>query len=609
MLKLALLSLGVVFGDIGTSPLYAVRESFAHHSLELSEANILGVLSLITWSLLIVISLKYLFVVMNAAMEGEGGILILTALVNRHKKTRWGLVCGLFGTALLYGDGVLTPAISVLSAVEGLKVATDFFVPYVLPITAGILLVLFFFQKTGTANVGRFFGPVVACWFVCLGLLGVAKIVQNPSVLRALSPTYGVEFFLRNGFAGVLVLGSIFLVVTGGEALYADMGHFGRRPIQIAWFGLVLPGLLLNYFGQGALLLDSPGALDNPFYRMAPDWALYPLVVLATAATVIASQALISGAFSLTAQAVDMGYLPKVKVVHTSKKRVGQVYVPTVNWLLALGCVGVVYGFRTSSALAAAYGVAVAVTMVITTILLYLLARTSWGWSRWRAGAVCGFFLIVDLGYAAGNIGKIPEGGWFPLTVALLVYTLMSTWRSGNWKLQKSESELADDWESFQSKFKLEGVRRIPGTAVYLTSKPGLVPVSLASSLRYFDALHEHVVILTVQTTELPFLRGRKRLEISQTPLGFKQVILHFGYLELQDVPGHLKRAHDRLGFEVADCIYVVSSTEMEHDGSPWKRWRLELFRFLDQNQTPVGRVFHLPSDRMVELGLTLKIE
>ncbi|HIB65988.1 MAG TPA: potassium transporter Kup [Phycisphaerales bacterium] len=607
--RLSLFALGIVFGDIGTSPLYAFRESF-EHGIDMSESNIYGVLSLITWSLLIVICLKYLVVVMRADHQGEGGILVLTALVSRHLKERWLLLLGLFGTALLYGDGILTPAISVLSAVEGLKVATDVFNPYILPITAAILISLFLFQSRGTGTVGKVFGPIVLCWFLVLGALGAYNIIDNVAILGAFNPYHGLQFFLNNGVTGLWVLGSVFLVVTGGEALYADLGHFGRRPIQLSWFLVVLPGLLLNYFGQGALLLKNPDALENPFYRMVPEWGLYPLVALATAATVIASQALISGAFSLTGQAVQIGYLPRIKVVHTSSEEQGQVYVPAINLLLAAGCLIVVTGFKTSSALAAAYGVAVTVTMVVTTVLLFFLARQAWEWSLKKAVVICGFFLAVDLAFFAGNVNKIPSGGWFPLTVAALVFLLMTTWRAGRSKLANALDALHRNWETFAEECRFEDRDRAEGTAVYLTGSLDRVPISLMASWRHFSTLHENIVLLHVVTEQQPFLRGTKRFEIAENELGFHLITLKFGYREVHDVPKLLTTAEAQLGYSVKDSIYFLGRTQTRlSDDSDWPRWRSALFLFLSRNSANMREFFRLPSAQTVELGLVAELD
>ncbi|MGH9893271.1 MAG: potassium transporter Kup, partial [bacterium] len=467
---LSLTALGIVYGDIGTSPLYAVRESFLpSHGLAVTPENVLGVLSLIFWSLILVISVKYLVFVLRADNRGEGGILALAALCTpmsvRRRGGRWWLIMlGLFGTALLYGDGAITPAISVLSAVEGLEVATPFFAPYIIPITIAILIALFLAQRHGTAKVGVMFGPVTLLWFVTLVVLGIRQIIEEPGVLAAASPVYAVNFFLENRWRAFVVLGSVFLVVTGGEALYADMGHFGKRPIRVAWFLLVLPALLINYFGQGALLIQTPDAVENPFYRMTPEWALYPVVLIATAATVIASQALISGAFSLTMQAVQLGYIPRVAIDHTSAREFGQIYIPAVNWALMLACIGLVLGFGSSSNLAAAYGVAVTTTMAITTVLLFVVARERWKWSLPVAASVTGFFLVVDLAFWGANIIKIPHGGWFPLVAGALIFGLMATWKRGRQILTERLSEGALPIELFVQDVASKSSPRVPGT-------------------------------------------------------------------------------------------------------------------------------------------------
>src|SRR5918997_844540 len=452
---LSLTALGIVYGDIGTSPLYAMRECFhGPHAIRATPDNIFGVLSLIFWALIIIISVKYCVFVLRADNHGEGGILALTALATPIKivsrREKWVLVVlGIFGAALLYGDGIITPAISVLGAIEGLNVATPLFAPYVVPVTIAILVGLFLIQSHGTAKVGKLFGPVMLVWFFVVALLGVAQIVRNPSVFGAFNPVHGFNFFLRNGWHGFLVLGTVFLVVTGGEALYADMGHFGKRPIRVVWYALVLPALMLNYLGQGALLIENPAAAENPFYRLAPEWALYPLIVLATSAAVIASQALISGAYSLTMQAVQLGFIPRFKIEHTSSTEAGQIYIPALNWALMIGCIAIVVGFGSSSNLAAAYGVAVTAKMVITTILLGVVAREKWDWSLPLVVALTGFFLVIDLAFFGANVIKIPHGGWFPLVVGAGIFLLMTTWKKGRRILAEriqSEAPLLEDF-------------------------------------------------------------------------------------------------------------------------------------------------------------------
>jgi len=550
---LSLTALGIVYGDIGTSPLYAVRESFLpSHGLAVTPANVLGVLSLIFWSLIVVISIKYLVFVLRADNRGEGGILALAALCTpmgiRQRGGRRGLIMlGLFGTALLYGDGAITPAISVLSAVEGLEVATPFFEPYIIPITIVILVLLFAAQRQGTARVGRVFGPVTLLWFATLAVLGIRQILQEPGVLAAASPVHGFSFFVENGWRGFVVLGSVFLVVTGGEALYADMGHFGRRPIRVAWFVVVLPALLLNYFGQGALLIHSPTAAENPFYRMAPSWALYPVVGIATAATVIASQALISGAFSLTMQAVQLGYLPRVAIDHTSAREFGQIYIPGVNWALMVACIGLVLGFRSSSNLAAAYGVAVTTTMVITAVLLFVVARERWRWSLPLAALMAGFFLAIDVAFWAANLIKIPHGGWFPLVVGAVIFGLMTTWQRGRGILTDRIGAGLLPAELFLRDIEAKAPPRVPGTAVFMYSNPAATPPAL-HNLKHNKVLHERVVFLAVETGEAPHVEAENRARIEDLGVGFYRVRLSYGFMDEPNVPAALAALKSELG-------------------------------------------------------------
>ena len=517
----AVAALGIVFGDIGTSPLYALREAFlAHEGLEVNQPNVLGILSLIFWSLVIIISVKYLVLVMRADNDGEGGILALTALVvprrgaTARPRRRVLILVGLFGTALLYGDGMITPAISVLSAVEGVGVATPVLEPYVIPIAVVILIGLFSIQRRGTGKIGSVFGPVMLVWFAVLAIFGLVQVVQQPVVLEALSPSYAVSFFVRNTGIGFLALGSIFLVVTGGEALYADMGHFGRRPIQLGWFGLVFPALLLNYFGQGALLLADPAAIDNPFYRMAPTWALFPLVLLATAATVIASQALISGAFSLTRQAVQLGYLPRVRILHTSAEKIGQIYVPSVNYVLMVACVGLVFGFRSSGNLAAAYGVAVTATMAITTVLFFVVTRDRWRWKLPHSLAVAGLLLVVDLSFLGANLFKIPDGGWFPLVAGLIVFTGLTTWKTGRQLVAARMRRGHLPIERFIASIAKNPPQRVAGTAVYMFPEPGPTPPALLANFRYNEILHERIVLLSVLIADVPRVPPARRATV-----------------------------------------------------------------------------------------------
>ncbi|NLA35804.1 MAG: KUP/HAK/KT family potassium transporter, partial [Actinobacteria bacterium] len=521
---LTLGALGVVFGDIGTSPLYALKESFhIHHGRQLivNEANVIGLLSLVFWALVIVISVKYIVFVMRADNEGEGGILALTALV-RPDGTRaranagWLVLFGLFGAALLYGDGMITPAISVLSALEGTEIVTDNVTPFILPTAIAILFVLFWFQKHGTAAVGKIFGPVMVLWFTTLGVLGLVHIFEDPAVFRAINPLNGVTFFVNNGMLGLFCLGSVVLVVTGGEALYADMGHFGRRPIKLAWYGLVLPGLMLNYFGQGAMLLADPTKIDNPFYRMAPEWAVWPMVILATLSTVIASQALISGAFSMTRQAVQLGYLPRVKITHTSESEEGQIYVPAINWMLCLACIALVVGFRTSSNLAAAYGLAVTVTMAMTTVLFYRVVRLRFGWSRVKALPVLGAILLIDLGFLGANVPKIPDGGWVPIVIGATFLLIFTTWNTGRSITGKRLAQQNRPLEEFVGTLGDPRIIRGPGLGVYMGSNPTVVPQSLSSHLRHASVLPTTVVVLAIKFENRPHVTGAERIEYDE---------------------------------------------------------------------------------------------
>lgn len=613
---LALAALGVVFGDIGTSPIYAFRESFhPSYGIDVSQANVLGVLSLIFWSLILVISIKYLVLVMRADNRGEGGIIALTALVlppgEEAKGRRWLLVlAGLFGAALLYGDSMITPAISVLSAIEGLEVATPMFAPYVIPITVGILFALFVFQSRGTAGLGAVFGPVTLVWFTVLGVLGMAALIEAPGVLVALDPRHGATFFVRNGWNGFLVLGSVFLVVTGGEALYADMGHFGIRPIRLTWFAAVLPALLLNYFGQGALIIAEPEAVEHPFFMMAPDWALYPLVGLATAATVIASQAVISGAFSLTRQAVQLGYLPRLRVEHTSEKQIGQVYLPAINWALAISCIGLVLGFRTSSDLAAAYGVAVTTDMVFTTILFVVVARTRWRWGLWLVGALGAALLVVDLGFWGANLPKIPDGGWFPLVIAAGVFTLMTTWKRGRRILSERLAEFRVPVDRFLSDAEAQPHFRVPGTAVYLAPASEGTPLALVHNFAHNKVLHERIVILTLQTGETPYVDEVERIDVKKLADGFWRIVARVGFAEDPDVPRILRRCEtDGEGFDVATTSFFLDRETLRATPAPGMAiWREKLFVRMSRNALGATRYFNIPADQVIELGTQIEL-
>jgi KUP system potassium uptake protein len=605
-------ALGVVFGDIGTSPLYALRECFAgSHAIPVTTANVLGVLSLIFWSLVVTVSVKYLLFVMRADNGGEGGILALVALVRGRTGPRAVLISiGLFGAALLYGDGMITPAISVLSAVEGLSVATHTFEPYVVPITVAILIALFFAQHRGTAGVGRIFGPIMIVWFATIAALGLHAIVRNPDVLWAINPWHAVEFFALHGVRAFVTLGAVFLAITGAEALYADMGQLGRAPIRIAWFSLVLPALVLNYFGQGAVLLEREAARVNPFFHLAPDSMLYPLVALATVATAIASQAIISGAFSLTQQAIQLGYSPRFDIHHTSVHEKGQVYIPEINWLLMLATVGLVFGFRSSTNLAAAYGIAVTTTMVITTILAYVVAREQWRWSAWRAGLVIAIFLLIDLAFFGANLIKIEYGGWFPLVVAAAVYTVMVTWHRGRQLVVERLRESEVPLDAFLRDLAARPPVRVPGTAVFMTARAQGAPPILAHHLKHNKALHQCVVLLTVSIADTPTVSVLDRLEVEPLERGFYRVITRYGFMETPDVPKALESAKLEAVEACGDHVtyYLAHLTLFATDRLGMAKWREQLFIFLARNARRATNYFCIPPDRVVEIGIQLEL-
>ncbi|MDE3153855.1 MAG: potassium transporter Kup [Acidobacteriota bacterium] len=615
---LSLVALGVVYGDIGTSPLYALRECFfGEHAIVPDPANVFGVLSLIFWSLIIVISVKYLVFVMRADNRGEGGILALMALVREDRtkgragRRRWILVTlGLFGAALLYGDGMITPAISVLSAVEGLEVATPVFQPYVIPITIAILIGLFLVQNRGTATVGAVFGPIMLLWFITIGALGVLAIVRQPHVILAVNPYYALDFFVRNRATGFLVLGSVFLVVTGGEALYADMGHFGRAPIRLAWFTIVLPGLLLNYFGQGALLITDPTTAHQPFYRLAPAGLLYPMVMLSTVATIIASQAIISGAFSLTQQAVQLGYLPRVEIDFTSPDERGQIYVPQVNWALMIATIGLVLGFQSSSNLASAYGVAVTTTMVITTVLLAIVEHELWGWRLWATILLTASFIVVDLSFFGANLLKIEHGGWFPLVVAALLYTVMATWEHGRRLLRDRQRRINMPFDDFAEGLREHPPVRVPGTAVFMTGSPDGVPVALQHNLRHNKVLHERVLLLTVLTEDIPRVPRDERVEVQPLEAGFYRVTAHYGFMQDPNAVEVLTRARARgLDVDMSDVTFFLGRETLLPSAKPeMARWRYRLFAFMSRNARHATNFFRIPTERVVELGMQIDI-
>lgn len=618
---LALTALGVVYGDIGTSPLYALKEAFhPGHNLSPDIESVMGLLSLIFWSLMLVISFKYLGFILRADDKGEGGILALTSLITPSKsddepqrvprRKRFFIMLGIFGTALLYGDGMITPAISILSAVEGLSLITPVFSPYVSWITIVILVGLFSIQKHGTSAVGKIFGPVTLTWFSVLGILGVSSIIQTPEILKAINPVYIVSYFQHNMWYGFVALGSVFLVVTGGEALYSDLGHFGRKPITQAWFFVALPGLTLNYFGQGALLLRNPAGIENPFFLMAPSWALYPLVILATVATCVASQALITGVFSITMQAVQHSYAPRLQIEHTSEKESGQIYVKNMNRFLMVGAIGLVLGFKTSSNLAAAYGLAVTTTMVITTILFYVVLRESWRWSRWLAGILCGFFLIIDIAFWGANLLKIIHGGWFPLMVGIIGFTVMTTWHSGRKLLAAKLAEKIIPLNKFLEDLDIKNPHRIEGTAVYLNRSLTLAPYALVHTYEHFKTVHKNLIFLYVAVSKSPKIPASERAAV--VDLGGRKfhVTLNYGYLELPNVPrdirnlkfGDIDVDHDNISYVIGrQSLYATDFPGMA-------MWREKLFSLISRNEISATDYFKLPKHRVVEVGMQIEI-
>ena len=612
----------MVYGDIGTSPLYAMRECFfGSHAVPPTHDNVLGVLSLIIYALLLVVSLKYVAIVLRADNQGEGGILALTALIPSRPGTKQGnervavgrpllVALGIFGTALLYGDGMITPAISVLGAIEGLEVVTPLFSPYVVPVTVAILIGLFVIQKYGTHRIGGLFGPIVIVWFITIAVLGIVWIVRVPAVIGAVDPRHAVEFFRSNGLTGFAVLGAVFLVVTGGEALYADMGHFGRKPIRLAWFALVLPALLLNYLGQGALMLIDPAAARQPFFLMAPAWALIPLVGIATAAAVIASQALISGSFSLTRQAIQLGYAPRLDVEHTSAREMGQIYVPQVNWALMVATLAIVIGFGSSSAIAAAYGIAVTMTMVITVLLLYVVMTERWKWPKWVALSVTAIFLAIDMAFLGANLLKILQGGWLPLAIAAFIFTLMTTWKTGRRLVSERMAERAFPLADFMAAVHVTPPLRVPGTAVFMTAQTSGTPPALAHNLRYNKILHEHVIVLSVGTAQTPHISGDDWLSIERLGQGVFNVRVQYGFMEDPNVPDALARARAQ-GLEMSekDVVYFLGrETIIVTARHGMAIWREKLFVLMARNAVRATAFFRLPPERVVELGVQVEM-
>jgi KUP system potassium uptake protein len=617
--RLLIPALGVVYGDIGTSPLYAMKECFnGDHHVEPSSANVLGILSLIVWTLTSVVAVKYLAFILRADNRGEGGILALLALVPRKLAgggaSRGGpgflVLLVLFGAALLYGDGVITPAISVLSAVEGLGIATKALEPAVIPITVVTLLALFLAQKRGTDGVGRVFGPIMLLWFLVIGGLGAVQVAREPGILRAIDPRHAVAFFVHNGGHGFLVLGGVVLAITGAEALYADMGHFGPTPIRRSWLTVVFPALLLNYFGQGAALLGHAELASNPFYAIVPGWALYPSVVISAAATVVASQALISGAYSLTQQAVQLGFFPRVTIVHTSRHAEGQIYVPEINWLLAAACIGLVLGFKSSDALGAAYGIAVTGTMAITSLTYAVVAYKRWHWPLWRIVPLASFFLVIDLAYFAACATKITDGGWFPLLLGVLIYTVMTTWNTGRRHLGRRMAEAMFPLDAFLADLTRQRPIRVKGTAVFMTANPEGVPPVLLHHFKHNQCLHEQVVLLRVASVHVPTVTPDERITAQPIGQGFFRVTLSFGFMEAPSVPEALEEC-SRFGLIIdpASTSYFLGRETLLPTGSSrmW-RWRKALFAFISRNAVPATAYFGLPPGRVVELGMQIDL-
>jgi KUP system potassium uptake protein len=614
---LALLALGVVYGDIGTSPLYAAKETFnPQHGIPLTADNIVGGVSTIFWALMIVVSLKYVTLVLRASNRGEGGIMALLALatssVGERPKLRAGLLAiGVFGASLFYGDAVLTPAISVLSAVEGLEVGTAALKPYVVPIAAGILIALFAIQRYGTGVVGLLFGPVCALWFVSIGAIGIWNIAKAPTILKALDPTYALQFVTGHGFASFVVLGSVLLAITGAETLYADMGHFGSRAIRIAWFGVAAPALVLNYFGQGALLIAQPAAIENPFFLAYPDWALYPMVVLATAATVIASQATISGAYSMTQQAVQLGYLPRMTILHTSARTIGQIYVPVVNWTLLLVVAAAVVGFGSSSRLASAYGVAVMGTMLVTTMLTFFVLRYCWRYPLWLCVLATAFFMLIDAVFFAAAMHKVLDGGWFPLALGAIVFFVMVTWRRGRETLLEQLRGSSPPLEGFLKSLFVHPPQRVPGTAVFLTSTPDATPNALLHSLKHYKVLHEKNVFLTVEFGDVPSVPSGRRVASERLADDCWRVTARYGFMERPDVALALELcAPEGLQLDPMEVTYFLSREKIVPRTTEGgiAQWRDRVFATMARNAGSITDFFNIPTNRVVELGTRIEI-
>ena len=616
LMPLVIGAVGVVYGDIGTSPLYTLRTAFTgSYGLSLTPANVLGVLSVIVWALVIVVTLKYITLIMRADNRGEGGILALTALVSRgiedRARMRWWLVgLGIFGAAMFYGDGMITPAITVLGAVEGLGVIAPALHPFIVPIAVIILVALFAIQRSGTARLGAVFGPVMVVWFIVLAVLGAFEIARGPHVLAAFDPMYAVRFVGGNPVVAFVAFGAVVLAVTGTEALYADMGHFGKTPIRRAWVFFVMPALLLNYFGQGALILNDPATIQNPFYLLAPEWGRVPLLILATAAAIIASQAVISGAFSLTRAAIQMGYCPRLTILHTSERAIGQIYVPFINWMLLIAIIALVIGFRNSDNLAGAYGIAVTMAMLIDSILIFVVMRRLWDWPVWVAILITTPLLLIDLTFLASNALKIPEGGWFPLLIGGIVFTLLTTWKKGRSLLMRRLSEDAMPLDLFIQSIEASPPTRVDGTAVFLTSTPNRVPHALLHNLKHNKVLHERVVFLTIVTRDIPYVPDEERGEVESLGCNFYRISADYGFKDDPDVPELLEDCGNKgFAFDMMETSFFVSRETLIATVTPGMAlWREKLFVSLSKNATKASEFFQVPTNRVVELGTQVEL-
>ncbi|MBI5108664.1 MAG: potassium transporter Kup [Rhodocyclales bacterium] len=617
LVALSVAAMGVVYGDIGTSPLYTMKEVFnGPHAVAVTPDNLLGILSLIFWALTITVSLKYVLFITRADNRGEGGIMALTSLALRTRGAGPGLmwlmsILGIFGAGLFYGDAVITPAMSVLSAVEGLEIATPMFKPYVVPITIVILCGLFLFQPRGTASVGALFGPVMMFWFGTLGALGVWNILRHPDIIAAINPWYALHFFLENRGHAYLALGAVVLAITGGEALYADMGHFGRRPIKWAWLVYVFPCLYLNYLGQGALILDNPAAVKNPFFMLVPELLLYPMVALATAATVIASQAVISGAFSLTSQAMQLGYCPRIQVKFTSEREKGQIYIPNVNWLLLLAVIILVLGFKSSSNLASAYGIAVTLTMMIDTLLAFVVVRALWNWSWLQAGIFLALFFVVDFAFFSANLVKVLDGGWFPLVLGLAVFTLLATWKRGRSLLYEKLQQDSMPLDAFISSMKYGGPHRVPGTGIFMTTRPDGVPRAMLHNLLHNKVLHERVILLNVNIQDIPHVAENERMMVEPLSDGFFRVMLNYGFKDDPNIPVALEMC-GYMGMAPVEMMetsfFLGRETIVPNRVPAMTLWRQVLFMWMFRNADTATDYFKLPTNRVVELGTQVEL-